>query len=51
MSISPNGINIEEVLEELASYTIWYPAYEEAMRLVNKVSAPRATVKTPRQPC
>jgi len=36
MSISPNGINIDEVLEELASYTIWYPAYEEAMRLVTK---------------
>lgn len=36
MSISPNGINIDDALAELASCTIWYPAYQEAMRLVTK---------------
>ena len=36
MSISPNGINIDEALEELAACTIWYPAYQEAMRLITK---------------
>ncbi|WP_223506512.1 TniB family NTP-binding protein [Pseudomonas sp. GL-RE-29] len=36
MNISPNGINIDEALEELAACTIWYPAYQEAMRLITK---------------
>lgn len=36
MSISPNGIDIDEALEELASCTIWHPAYQEAKRLITK---------------
>jgi len=36
MTISPNGINIDETLAELAACTVWYPAFEEAMRLITK---------------
>jgi hypothetical protein len=36
MNISPNGINIDEALTELAACTVWHPAFEEAMRLITK---------------
>lgn len=36
MNISPIGVNIDEALEALASCTVWYPDYLEAMRIITK---------------
>lgn len=36
MNISANGINVDEALEALAACTVWYPDYQEAMRLITK---------------
>jgi len=36
MTISPCGINIDDALEAFAACTVWYPSYQEALRLITK---------------
>jgi hypothetical protein len=36
MNMSVNGINVQQALESLSACTVWYPGYQEAMRLISK---------------
>lgn len=36
MSMSVNDINVQQALESLSACTVWYPEYQEAMRLISK---------------
>jgi len=36
MTISVNGINVDQALEALAACTVWYPDYQDALRLITK---------------